>query len=83
MQDNLRKQIITLLLGIYCLACCILIFYKNYAFTPTITIPMILISTILAITEWFRTKDSERTHPTKMMISLTIIWNIYLLFQII
>lgn len=82
MQNRIFQNIITILLGIYCLACCILVFYKNYAFTPCITILMILISTILAITEWFRTRNLERTHPTKMMISLTLIWNIYLLFQI-
>lgn len=82
MQNRNFQNILTILLGFYCLACCILFFYKNYAFTPSIAIPMILISTILAIIEWIRTKSTDRTPPTKMMISLTIIWNIYLLFQI-
>lgn len=82
MQNRNFQNILTILLGFYCLACCILVFYKNYAFTPSIAIPMILISTILAIIEWIRTKSTDRTPPTKMMISLMIIWNIYLLFQI-
>lgn len=84
MQTNSKKQLsLTCLLGIYCLSCCILVFFRNYAFTLRTTVLMILISTIITIFEWFCTNSANRDRPMKMMISLTIIWNIYLLFQII